>query len=62
MGESYSETPVETAAAMLLTPKPAGVLANNRYQNPKTPILTAQFSNSPWTGITDSIFKVYLTV
>ena len=31
MGESYSRTLVVTAAAMLLIPKPAGVLANNRY-------------------------------
>jgi len=30
VGESYSRTLVETAAAMLLIPKPAGVLANNK--------------------------------
>jgi len=36
MGESYSRTLVETAAAMLLIPKPAGVLANNtRKQHPR---------------------------
>ena len=29
MGESYSRTLAETAAAMLLIPQPAGVLANN---------------------------------
>ena len=36
MGESYSRTLVETAAAMLLIPKPAGVLANNRFFYTKT--------------------------
>jgi hypothetical protein len=31
MAESYSRTLVETTAAMLLIPKPAGVLENNRH-------------------------------
>jgi len=44
MAEIYNRTLVETKAAMLLIPKPAGVLANNRLDLYDTLLLTETWS------------------
>src|SRR5215469_3957532 len=58
MAESYSRTLMETAAAMLLIPKRAGVLANNKAYRSKilpTPFQAHSQSNSLGTRRLSSV-------